>query len=381
VINCWYRFDENFNPTVPSSAPKNDPQEPKDKDPNPQACTASVASSSTQELVIPQSWFPDSGVSHHLTANFENLAQGKSYLGSSKVHIGNGVGLNISSIGHASFKSKLAPNHNLYLNQLLLVPSITINLLSVSKFALDNNVYFEFHAAHCFVKSQVNNQVLLKGSLGADGLYCFPHLPLTKGPTCLASVTQSSTASLPNKDQQVHNSDIGSADTLAFNKVSCNVSKHSISSTFSSQTAKLWHQRLGHANSKVLHNVLHLCNIAFNNKNSDFCDSCCMGKSHKIHAPLTDTVYKNPFELIHTDLWGPAHHVSNCGYTYYIAFVDACTKFTWLYFLKTKSDALSAFNQFHNMVKTQFSTTIKAIQSDWGGEFRSLFACYSRYST
>jgi hypothetical protein len=107
-------------------------------------------------------------------------------------------------------------------------------------------------------------------------------------------VTQSSPASPPNKDHQVHNSDIGSADTLAFNKVSCNVSKHSTSSIFSSQAAKLWHRRLGHANSKALHNVLHLCNIAFNNKNSDFCDSCCMGKSHKIHAPLTDTVYKNP---------------------------------------------------------------------------------------
>ncbi|WJX88788.1 hypothetical protein P8452_70836 [Trifolium repens] len=303
VVNCWYRFDENFTPVIPTSAPKHDPPEPKDKDPNPQACTASVASSSTQELVIPQSWFPDSGASHHLTANFENLAQGKSYLGSSKVHIGNGVGLNISSVGHASFQSKLALNHNLYLNQLLHVPSITKNLLSVSKFAADNNVYFEFHAAHCFVKSQVNNQVLLKGSLGADGLYCFPHLPLTKGPTCLTSVAQSSTSSLTNKDKIVQSSAIESVTPTTFNKVPCNFSEHSNSSAFTCKNANLWHQRLGHANSKVVHNVLHLCNIVLNNKNSvDFCDSYCVGKSHKLHAPLTDTVYHKPFELVHTNL-------------------------------------------------------------------------------
>ncbi|MCI94934.1 hypothetical protein A2U01_0116232, partial [Trifolium medium] len=62
------------------------------KDPAPQACTANLAHS-TQELVIPQAWFPDSGSSHHLTADAGNLIQGKPYSGSSRVHMGNGVGL------------------------------------------------------------------------------------------------------------------------------------------------------------------------------------------------------------------------------------------------------------------------------------------------
>ncbi|CAJ2673651.1 unnamed protein product [Trifolium pratense] len=87
---------------------------------------------------------------------------------------------------------------------------------------------------------------------------------------------------------------------------------------------------------------------------------------------MTDTVYTKPFELVHTDLWGPAHTVSHCGYSYYIAFVDACTKYTWLYFLKRKSDALSAFTQFNALVSTQFQTKIKSLQSDWGGEYRSI---------
>ncbi|MCI57936.1 hypothetical protein A2U01_0079188, partial [Trifolium medium] len=69
VFDCWYRFDENYVPLTPATAPKSDSGSSKDhKDPAPQACTANLARS-TQELVIPQDWFPDSGASHHLTAD------------------------------------------------------------------------------------------------------------------------------------------------------------------------------------------------------------------------------------------------------------------------------------------------------------------------
>ena len=46
------------------------------------------------------------------------------------------------------------------------------NLLSVSKFAKDNNVYFEFFPNSCFVKDQITQVILLKGTL-KNGLYAF----------------------------------------------------------------------------------------------------------------------------------------------------------------------------------------------------------------
>jgi histone deacetylase 1/2 len=95
-----------------------------------------------------------------------------------------------------------------------------------------------------------------------------------------------------------------------------------------------------------------------------------MGKSHRLHAPLSTTIYTKPFEVIHCDLWGPAPFVSYYGYNYYITFVDTFTKYTWIYFLKTKADALKAFTQFLALIQNQFQSTIKALQSDWGGEFR-----------
>jgi histone deacetylase 1/2 len=62
--------------------------------------------------------------------------------------------------------------------------------------------------------------------------------------------------------------------------------------------------------------------------------------------------------------------VSYYGYSYYITFVDTFTKYTWVYFLKSKADALTAFSQFLSLVQNQFQASIKALQSDWGGEFR-----------
>ena len=78
-------------------------------------------------------------------------------------------------------------------------------------------------------------------------------------------------------------------------------------------------------------------------------------------------MYSNPFGLIYTDLWDPSPVLSNTGYSYYVTFVDAHTRFSWLYLLRNKSETLDLFKQFHTSVKTQLNLPIKAVQSDLGG--------------
>ena len=90
--------------------------------------------------------------------------------GPDQITIGHGQGLNINSLGVASFSSPLS--------NLLFGPSITKNLISVSQFCKDNNVFFEFHSSFCLVKSQDSKHVLLKGLVGSDGLYQLPQLLL-----------------------------------------------------------------------------------------------------------------------------------------------------------------------------------------------------------
>nr|KYP46481.1 hypothetical protein KK1_031937 [Cajanus cajan] len=53
------------------------------------------------------------------------------------------------------------------------VPSITKNLLSVSQFCRDNQVFFEFHANTCHVKQEHTKETLLEGKF-SKGLYVFP---------------------------------------------------------------------------------------------------------------------------------------------------------------------------------------------------------------
>ena len=45
-------------------------------------------------------------------------------------------------------------------------------LVSVSKFCIDNNVFFEFHFVHFLVKDQVSKTIRLQGTLKAS-LYTF----------------------------------------------------------------------------------------------------------------------------------------------------------------------------------------------------------------
>jgi hypothetical protein len=53
-----------------------------------------------------------------------------------------------------------------------------------------------------------------------------------------------------------------------------------------------------------------------------------------------------PRELIHTDLHGPFKTRTISGYHYWIIFVDDCTRFRTLMFLKTKDQAFDVFRRF-----------------------------------
>nr|KYP67039.1 Retrovirus-related Pol polyprotein from transposon TNT 1-94 [Cajanus cajan] len=307
---CFYRADVNYQPAE-------------------SLVLAMVAN--TSQPGANSSWIPDSGASFHVTGEPQNIHQLEHFDGPDQIFIGNGQGLQINGSGTSIFISPINSQFKFHLNNLLHVPLITKNLLSVSKFAKDNCVFFEFHANHCLVKSQDTNEVLLQGVVGADGLYSFPHLKL-----------------------QV-------LDSFNFNK-----------NSDVSSSSTMWHTRLGHPNSHVLKLVLTQCNLLSSNTHvTEFCSSCCVGKSRRLPSSASQTIYSAPLDVIFTDLWGPSHITSFSGYLYYVAFIDAFSKYTWIYPLKSKAETLSVFQQFKAMAELQFNTKIKSVQSDWGGEYRA----------
>lgn len=62
---------------------------------------------------------------------------------------------------------------------------------------------------------------------------------------------------------------------------------------------------------------------------------------------------------------------SNEGHRYYVLFIDDFLRFTWLYPIKNKLEVFSCFMHFKSIVENVFSTKIKQLQSDNGGEYLS----------
>ena len=58
-------------------------------------------------------------------------------------------------------------------------------------------------------------------------------------------------------------------------------------------------------------------------------------------------------------------------YVYFALFIDAFSRMTWVYFLKTKSLVLYVFKSFKKMVETQSGQKVKVLRTDNGGEYTS----------
>lgn len=97
-----------------------------------------------------------------------------------------------------------------------------------------------------------------------------------------------------------------------------------------------------------------------------------LGKSHRFHLSTSHIPSEVPFHLVYSDVWGPAPITSNNGNCYFIQFLDDCSKFVWIYFMKAKSQVYKIVKHFYSMVETQFGYKIKQMQTDWGGEYRNV---------
>ena len=95
-------------------------------------------------------------------------------------------------------------------------------------------------------------------------------------------------------------------------------------SAISNTTSTIWHQSLGHANSRVLNFLKNKELISVSNwkKQGTICIFCQMGKSCKLPFNLSMNFSQQPLEKLHCDLWGPAP-VSFCQkFKYYSIIID-----------------------------------------------------------
>lgn len=72
-----------------------------------------AATFATPDMLNDSAWFPDSGVSNHVTNDNSNLASSSNYHGHEQVHMGDGTCVPIKHIGHSSFQSPFNPKISL----------------------------------------------------------------------------------------------------------------------------------------------------------------------------------------------------------------------------------------------------------------------------
>lgn len=70
---------------------------------------------------------------------------------------------------------------------------------------------------------------------------------------------------------------------------------------------------------------------------------------------------------------GLAPVLARQGFHYYLVLVDDFFRFTWIFALTNKSDALKYLIVFQRLIENQHDRKIKVFQSDHDGEFWALF--------
>lgn len=94
-----------------------------------------------------------------------------------------------------------------------------------------------------------------------------------------------------------------------------------------------------------------------------------MSKQRRLTFPKGITKVEKPFDLIHTDLWGPYKVKSYSGAHYFLTIVDDFTRCKWTYLLHDKTQVYKTLKKFFALINTQFNRKVKVLRSDNGTEF------------
>ena len=275
---------------------------------------------STLYSILPYGcWIVDNGATSHVCSDLSLFSE-VCHVSGVTVSLPNGTSVPISHTGTVHISDTLT------LHNVLHVQSFKFNLMSVSSLLQNRDLSTHVYYDSCFIQDHIRDLTIGKGSL-LHGLYIL--------------------------EPQLH----AKTNSLCGSLVD----------------GTLWHQRLGHPSFTKLH---HIPGIPLSSKvNTTPCTICPLAKQRSLPFVSGPKLSVNPFDLIHIDIWGPFSVESIEGFKYFLTIVDDCTRVTWLYMLRNKSDVKTVFPTFLTHVETQFKTIVKKVRSDNAPElaFKDLF--------
>nr|KYP62702.1 Copia protein [Cajanus cajan] len=202
----------------------------------------------------------------------------------------NGQGVPICGSGNIISESSIV------LNDVLHVPQLANNLISVQKLTKDLNCSVTFFSTNCIFQN------------------------LATGKTILTAKEQSELYLLEFDDQRK-------------TKI---MSQQATSETWENSQIWLHPKSLGlrHPSFNLLTSLFpHL----FTKESIEFfnCDICQLSKHHRASYPIINKKSTSPFDLIHSDVWGPVRRV------------------TWTYLMKNKSEVFQIFVNFFRLLQNK----------------------------
>jgi len=266
------------------------------------------------------SWILDSGASNHMTGNL-NFMCDLHEIQAFPVGMPNGQNANATKEGLVLFDGGFKLSNVLY------VPNLQCNLISLSQLMDDLDCIVHFVDKLCVLQDRISRTLIGAGER-RDGLYYFRTI------------------------QRVQACKVVGVNQL-----------------------ELWHRRLGHPSLKIT----QLVSNSSKNKEHDHlnknCDVCLRAKQTRDKFSLSEHVANDVFELIHCDLWGPYRTTSSCGAFYFMTIVDDYSRAVWIYLIADKREVSQTLMNFFTLINRQFGKHVKIFRSDNGTKF----ICMKRY--
>jgi transposase InsO family protein len=207
----------------------------------------------------------------------------------------------------------------LTLKEVLYVPNIDVNLISVKK-VTENGLCVKFINKSCYLSGKFGTYLIAKDN---DGVY-----------------------------------------SLLGNEQRANVVQ------IESECIHGWHKRLAHRN---LADIKRIKNIGLNIKPcncSDLCESCIQGKMSRNSFPQHAERKTERLECVVSDIC-EMPVISLGGSRYFITFTDLYSGYTEVKFMNKKSEAFEKTVHFIERTKTHLNLKPKTFRSDRGGEYLS----------
>lgn len=312
--------------------------------------TSNFVFTASQAPVSVDGWVIDSGASDHYCSHramFTSLSPADN-----TISVGDGRTLSVTGTGPVRL-STLVPgkaNVSITLTGVSYVPSMTVNLLSISRLAAAG-LKVTFSGTQCIIRKGKNvigvgDQLAVSRLWKLRTLSTSPSAP--SGPAASPSTTTALLAA-------------GEESPLP--------------------SAQLWHARMGHLHHTAVARLLRermttdgpAAPLTSAPAGAPHCSACVMGKQHR--APVPRTTGKRAERVlyrIHADVGGPFSTESETGARYLLLLVDDHSRYKWLRPTTTKDEAFGLIQQYVAAAECMHpGQRVSVLHTDNGGEFVS----------